>query len=74
MSEFPKSGVGSWAEWRRRVKKAGAFDLAVDSKRPSEDDDWWNDEHQSQRPRGFNNSIRSAGSVVEQDIADRKAG
>ena len=68
------SAYGSWERWRRRVEKAGAFDLAVDSKQPSEDDAWWNDAHQSQRPRGFDTTISSAGIVVAQDIAERRAG
>ena len=70
MSEFPKSGLGSWAQWRRRVKKAHELSIAIDSG-PCGDDPWM--EEHSKHLRGWKRvcaDIRG----IETNIADRKAG
>ena len=70
MSEFPKSGLGSWAQWRKRVKKAGELSIAVDSG-PCGDDPWLKEHN-----RHLRDWSRVGANVedIQQDIADRKAG
>ena len=76
MSEFPKSGLGSWAQWRRRVKKAGLFDCHVDTGTASDKTalDAWEAILSSHAPETFNKTIGTTIASVQQDVADRRAG
>ena len=80
MSEFPKSGLGSWAEWRRRTKNAGMFDCHVDTGPASYGItdatalDAWEAILSSHAPESFNKTIGTTIASVQQDVADRKAG
>ncbi len=71
MSEFPKSGLGSWAQWRRRVKKANCLSIAVDG--TLSESDPWAREHMSKLDSSYfmeNTEVAD----IERRIADRKAG
>lgn len=64
------SAYGTWAQWRRRVAKAGELSIAIDSGPCGNDP--WREEH-AKRLRGFE---RAGADVqnIEKGIADHKAG
>ena len=73
MSEFPKSGLGSWAQWRRRVRKMQSADLAVDG--PEDARDEWVEEHTAHLGLKYlYDVVDSDRGTAERHIADRKAG
>ena len=69
MSEFPKSGVGSWAQWRRRRHKMGYAHAVVDSRPDPE----WIDRHAREVRGKLRPGFATIGEITR-DIADRKAG
>ena len=73
MSEFPKSGLGSWAQWRRRAEVAGEWFIAVNGEGATEIEDEWEARHLEYYPEcvtGAETDIEE----IEHSIADRKAG
>ena len=74
MSEFRESGLGSWAQWQGRVKKAGGyFTLSINSG-DVPGGDAWEVVHLRRMP-GYSLTDADVGvESVERDVADRKAG
>ena len=68
---FPKAGVGSWAQWRKRVKKAGGLSIAVDGALSNSDP--WAREHMSRLGSSYFR-VNTEVADIERGIADRKAG
>lgn len=72
MSEFPKSGTGSWAQWRRRAKNQGGFQIQIDNDDVLIDHPWWTD-HLAHFGSGHHTGALDKPETA-QAIADRRAG